>query len=225
MIKNKLNPWLSQKNNIIKIKQVKKSQIMVKIIIQMMHIREDLREVDLEELINIQIIITEELEVVEELIEEAIEIIMMKIRILVILMNNHIILLGEEAHQTIEVVEDLIIKMDSLNLIKQSLKKTINKLMNYKMINNNLKELLEDIEEITKEEEIKAINNEELIEELEGSFKEAITEKENTLEETEVAEVIIEAAEEDIKMVIRHIIKNQNINNKLSNKYKMMMKI
>lgn len=225
MIKNKLNPWLSQKNNIIKIKQVKKSQIMVKIIIQMMHIREDLRGVDLEELINIQIIITEELEVVEELIEEAIEIIMMKIRILVILMNNHIILIGEEAHQTIEVVEDLIIKMDSLNLIKQSMKKTMNKLMNNKMINNNLKELLEDIEEITKEEEIKAINNEELIEELEGSFKEAITEKENTLEETEVAEVIIEAAEEDIKMVIRHIIKNQNINNKLSNKYKMMMKI
>jgi hypothetical protein len=225
MIKNKLNPWLSQKNNIIKIKQVKKSQIMVKIIIQMMHIREDLRGVDLEELINIQIIITEELEVVEELIEEAIEIIMMKIRILVILMNNHIILIGEEAHLTIEVVEDLIIKMDSLNLIKQSMKKTMNKLMNNKMINNNLKELLEDIEEITKEEEIKAINNEELIEELEGSFKEAITEKENTLEETEVAEVIIEAAEEDIKMVIRHIIKNQNINNKLSNKYKMMMKI
>ena len=225
MIKNRLNPWLSQKNNIIKIKQVKKSQIMVKIIIRMMHIREDLRGVDLEEPINIQIIITEELEVVEELIEEAIEIIMMKIRTLVILMNNHIILIGEVAHQTIEVVEDLIIKMDSLNLIKQSMKKTMNKLMNKKMINNNLKEPLEDIEEITKEEEIKAINNEDLIEELEGSFKEVIMVKENTLEETEVAEEILEAVEEDIKMVIKHIIENQNINNRLNNKYKMMMKI
>ena len=225
MIKNNLNPWLSQKNNIINIKKVKKSQTMVKIIIRMMHIREDLRGVDLEELINIQLIITEEIEVAEELIEEAIEIIMMKIRILVILMNNHIILIGEEAHQTIEVVEDLSLKMDSLNLIKQSMKKTMNKLMNRKMINNNLKELLEDIEEITKEEEIKAINNEDLIEELEGSFKEEIMVKENTLEETEVAEVIIEAPEEDIKMVIRHITENQNINNKLNNKYKMMMKI
>lgn len=204
-----------------------KSKIMVKYKIQMMHIKANLKEVDIEEIIHHKIIIIGELEVAEELIEVVIEIIMIKkMRIFLIFMINRTMQIEEEAHHTKEVVEDLIIKItNSLNLIKLLMKKTMNKSMIKKLSNNNPKELLEDTEEIIREVEIMAINNEELLEELEGLFKEVIMVKENTLEETEVVEVLIEAAEEDIKMVIKLTIENQNINNILNNKHKITMMI